>query len=30
MSNNTMLKALKEVSGDPTLTVHGLRGTFRT
>jgi integrase len=30
MSNNTMLKALKEISGDPTLTVHGLRGTFRT
>jgi integrase len=30
MSNNTMLKALKEISGDPSLTVHGLRGTFRT
>jgi DNA invertase Pin-like site-specific DNA recombinase len=30
VSNNTMLKALKEISGDPTLTVHGLRGTFRT
>jgi integrase len=30
MSNNTMLKALKGISGDPTLTVHGLRGTFRT
>jgi len=30
ISNNTMLKALKEISGDPTLTVHGLRGTFRT
>jgi len=30
MSNNTMLKALKEISGDPRLTVHGLRGTFRT
>lgn len=30
MSNNTMLKALKEISGDQTLTVHGLRGTFRT
>ncbi|MCA6109599.1 tyrosine-type recombinase/integrase [Bradyrhizobium cenepequi] len=30
MSNMTMLKKLKEVSGDPTLTVHGLRGTFRT
>ncbi|WP_076858171.1 tyrosine-type recombinase/integrase [Bradyrhizobium mercantei] len=30
MSNNTMLKRLKELSGDPTLTVHGLRGTFRT
>jgi integrase len=30
ISNNTMLKRLKELSGDPTLTVHGLRGTFRT
>ena len=30
ISNNTMLKALKEISGDPSLTVHGLRGTFRT
>jgi integrase len=30
MSNNTMLKALKELSGDQTVTVHGLRGTFRT
>jgi integrase len=30
ISNNTMLKAFKEISGDPTLTVHGLRGTFRT
>lgn len=30
MSNMTMLKKLKELSGDPTLTVHGLRGTFRT
>ncbi|MBR0900987.1 integrase arm-type DNA-binding domain-containing protein [Bradyrhizobium tropiciagri] len=30
ISNNTLLKKLKEVSGDPTLTVHGLRGTFRT
>ena len=28
--NNTLLKKLKEVSVDPTLTVHGLRGTFRT
>ncbi|MCJ9700872.1 site-specific integrase [Bradyrhizobium sp. SHOUNA76] len=30
MSNMTMLKKLKEVSADPTLTVHGFRGTFRT
>ncbi len=30
MSNNTVLRALKETSGDQTLTVHGLRGTFRT
>jgi integrase len=30
ISNNTMLKRLKELSGDPKLTVHGLRGTFRT
>jgi integrase len=30
MSNNTLLKKLKDISGDPTLTVHGLRGTFRT
>jgi integrase len=30
MSNMTMLKKLKEVSGDPAITVHGLRGTFRT
>ena len=31
MSNMTMLKRiLKELSGDATLTVHGLRGTFRT
>ena len=30
MSNMTMLKQLKELSGDATLTVHGLRGTFRT
>jgi integrase len=30
ISNNTLLKKLKDVSGDPTLTVHGLRGTFRT
>ncbi len=30
MSNMTMLKALKDISGEPTLTVHGLRGTFRT
>jgi integrase len=30
ISNMTMLKKLKEISGDPKLTVHGLRGTFRT
>ena len=30
MSNMTMLKKLKEISGDPKLTVHGLRGTFRS
>jgi integrase len=30
MSNNTMLKMLKEVTGDDTLTVHGFRTTFRT
>jgi len=30
MSNMTMLKKLNEVTGDPEMTVHGLRGTFRT
>jgi integrase len=30
MSNNTMLKMLKEITGDETLTVHGFRSTFRT
>lgn len=30
MSNMTMLKHLKEVTGDSTLTVHGFRTTFRT
>lgn len=30
MSNMTMLKHLKEISGDPKLTVHGFRSTFRT
>jgi integrase len=30
MSSMTMLKRLKEVSGDPDATVHGLRGTFRS
>jgi integrase len=30
MSNNTMLKALKEISGDPPLTLHSLRGTLRS
>jgi integrase len=30
MSENTMLKHLKEISGDATLTVHGFRTTFRT
>ena len=30
MSENTMLKHLKEITGDPTLTVHGFRSTFRT
>lgn len=30
MSNNTMLKHLKEITGDDTLTVHGFRTTFRT
>jgi len=26
----SMLKHLKEITGDPTLTVHGFRTTFRT
>lgn len=30
MSNMTMLKHLKEITGDETLTVHGFRSTFRT
>lgn len=30
ISNMTMLKLLKEISGDPKLTVHGFRSTFRT
>jgi integrase len=30
MSNMTMLNYLKELTGDPTLTVHGFRTTFRT
>lgn len=30
MSENTMLKHLKEITGDATLTVHGFRSTFRT
>lgn len=30
ISNNTMLKHLKEITGDETLTVHGFRTTFRT
>jgi integrase len=30
MSNMTMLKNLKELTGDETLTVHGFRTTFRT
>jgi integrase len=30
MSENTMLKYLKEIGGDDTLTVHGFRTTFRT
>jgi len=30
MSENTMLKHLKEITGDDTLTVHGFRATFRT
>ena len=30
ISNMTMLKHLKQISGDETLTVHGFRTTFRT
>jgi integrase len=30
MSNNTMLKHLKEITDDETLTVHGFRSTFRS
>jgi integrase len=30
ISENTMLKMIKEVTGDETLTVHGFRSTFRT
>jgi integrase len=30
ISNMTMLKHLKEITGDETLTVHGYRTTFRT
>jgi integrase len=30
MSNNTMLKHLKEITNDETLTVHGFRSTFRS
>ena len=30
ISNMTMLKHLKEITGDPDLTVHGFRTTFRT
>ena len=30
MSNMTMLKYLKELTGDDSLTVHGFRTTFRT
>jgi integrase len=30
MSNNTMLKMLKEIKGDDSLTVHGFRTTFRS
>jgi integrase len=29
ISNMAMLKALKEITGDETLTVHGFRSTFR-
>lgn len=30
MSNMAMLNTIKKISGNDTLTVHGLRGTFRT
>jgi integrase len=30
ISNNTMLKHLKEITGNKSLTVHGFRATFRT
>jgi integrase len=30
ISNMTMLKLLKEIAGDQTMTVHGFRTTFRT
>jgi integrase len=30
MSNMTMLTYLKDLTGDPSLTVHGFRSTFRT
>jgi integrase len=30
ISNMTMLKLLKQITGDETLTVHGFRTTFRT
>jgi integrase len=30
MSNMTMLKRLKDLASDPSATVHGLRGSFRT
>jgi integrase len=30
ISNMTMLKHLKRITGDKTLTVHGFRTTFRT
>jgi integrase len=30
ISNMTMLKHLKQITGDETLTVHGFRTTFRT
>lgn len=30
MSENTMLKMIKQITGDDTMTVHGFRSTFRT